>query len=381
VKNPYDPSEPVGWFNMKNKSQMSSAGVSTTSGWDSAFTAGHDADGNGSYYDVNDYLPYGAGAIEYTGPPSGYGYDGNHTMMSGDHGVTEAVVPNVGTIQMYSEAEGGDYVYDDGFDEYVAVAPGTGTHLKGYYHGEAGLSVILKEDGTWTAHDADGADVSASLTGAVTIKNLYDARQGGNVKVAQIEMDKVNSSGVFPANGLMYSSWYGLGSGKKANGIKLKSGQELKAPLTIVSESHIYVQGNYNTVNKKGASVIGDAVSLLSNAWNDTKTSASALPAATETTYNLALITGNHDTVGSGYNGGLENLPRFHEKWSGVPCNITGSLVNTWRSTFATGTWFYGGKNYEAPNRNWNYDVAFNNIANLPPYTPLAVTGREVVSW
>jgi hypothetical protein len=121
----------------------------------------------------------------------------------------------------------------------------------------------------------------------------------------------------------------------------------------VVSENSLYIQGDYNTVNKVGASVIADAVNLLSNSWNDSKTKGN-LPTASNTTYNVAMISGNLNTVTNGqYNGGLENLPRFHENWTGKQATITGSLVNTWTSQFATGTWAIGGDRYTAPNRVW----------------------------
>ena len=81
------------------------------------------------------------------------------------------------------------------------------------------------------------------------------------------------------------------------------------------------------------------------------------------------------------YNGGLENLPRFHESWSGVKCHITGSFVNLWESQHATGKWKYGSDRYKAPGRMWGYDPAFNQVKNLPPYTPMAVTAENVVTW
>ena len=149
----------------------------------------------------------------------------------------------------------------------------------------------------------------------------------------------------------------------------------------MVTENSIYVQGDYNTNNKVGAAVIADAVNLLSNSWDGSKGASSSLPGASETSFNLAIITGNTETVGSKYNGGLENLPRFHESWSGVKCNITGSFVNTWESQYANAPWRYGGNVYKAPGRAWSYDTDFNTVANLPPFTPMAVTAENVAVW
>ena len=43
--------------------------------------------------------------------------------------------------------------------------------------------------------------------------------------------------------------------------------------------------------------------------------------------------------------------------------------------------WAIGGNYYRAPNRIWNYDSSFNNVANLPPFAAMAVTAVVVCSW
>jgi hypothetical protein len=151
--------------------------------------------------------------------------------------------------------------------------------------------------------------------------------------------------------------------------------------VTVVSEDPVYIKGDFNTVNKKGAAVICDAVNLLSNAWNDSKTAASGLPTASNTTYNLAFVTGNVPTPDGGgdYSGGFENLPRFHENWSGKTASIVGSFIKIFESQFARSPWVYGGNVYQAPIRNWTYDTALNDMANLPPFTPSAVYFQRVV--
>ena len=382
VANPYDPSEPAQFFDMNSQSQMSALGVPSTSGYDSNFTDGWDANGDGDFDDPDDWLPWTPGALEYWGPPAGYTGGTGHTVMSGEHEVSESVAPSVGSIQMYEPMENGDFDLDPVSGEYEPVAPGTGNYAKGYYHDQSDLSVITHKDGSWDAYDSSGTEVTGTLqsAGAVRVISMYDARQGGNVMVTEIDISLLNGTGLFPKNGLLYSASYGSGTGTDCRGTKMVNGSELLGPLTVVTENSMYVQGDYNTVNKRGASVIADGVNLLSNAWDDTK-SPGQLPAATETTFNLAIATGNQNTVGAKYNGGLENLPRFHEKWSGVRCNIVGSFVSTWLSQQATGAWKYGGDRYTAPRRTWFYDEDFNQVANLPPFTPMAVTAREVVSW
>ena len=378
VDNPFDPLEPSSFFKMYSASQMSSMGIGSAP-LDSDF-AGFDMDGNGNPVDPGDWLPWGPGAVEWWGPEYDYTGSSGQTVMDSAHGVQTAAVPLLDSIAMFEADAGGSWDYNPATGDYTAVAPGTGAYSKGYYHDQAGLTLLTKPDGTIKAYGAGG--VALTLPGGIAqVKSIYDARQGGYVKVTEIDMDALNSSGLFPSNGLLYAANPGSGTGTSAGGVKLVKGSKLAAALTVVSENPVYVQGDYNTVNKKGASVLCDAINLLSNAWTDSKGS-SGLPTATETTFNLAFVTGNQDTVSGGaYNGGLENLPRFHESWTGKKCNLKGSLVNLWNSQHGTGAWKYGGNVYTAPNRVWSYDTDFNNAANLPPFTPLAVTTVDVVVW
>jgi hypothetical protein len=373
------------------EAQMSAAGVDTESGYDSSFQEGFDFEGDGSFEGDRDWLPFGPGALDKWGAPDGYSSGDGNTVMTGEHGLNEVVAPDNSSIAMFDAEDGGDYVYNSTTRKYDFVGAGNGTHVKGYYHDNAGLSIIVNAAGTnYEAYDANGTDVKSMVAPAVSIINVYDSRQGGNVKVAKINMGLLATSGAYPSNGLLYCSHYGTSTGTKSKGVELINGAELytksstgshvPAPLTVVTEGSAYIKGDYNTTKKVGAAIIGDAVNLLSNAWSGTKTG-SSLPTASDTTFNVAMITGNHETVGSTYNGGLENLPRFHENWTNKKATITGSFVNTWYSKFATGHWTYGGNFYTAPLRIWSYDTAFNRVASLPPFTPMVVSAVDVVSW
>ena len=397
VADPFSSAEPTAYYTLWSSAQMSSMGIASVSGFDSAFTQGHDAGLDGSYLEEGDLLPFGPGALDYWGPPDGYAGGGGHTVQCSDHDVGEAVVPRIGSIAMYEEATAGNFVYDAATQSHVPApgGPGTGTHSKGFYHENAGLSILVGADGSsWKAFDANGIEVTDSLKNiggvsgnhAITFKNIYDARQAnggaGTVRVVDIDMQKLGASGKWPSNGLLYAAHSGAGTGTSSKGVRLSNGSTLPAKLTVASDNAVYVKGDYNkgssSVSKKPAAVIGDAVNLLSNSWNDSKTHTSSLPSASATTYNMAMISGNQDTVGATYNGGLENLPRFHENWTGKACNIKGSLVNTWNSAHATGQWVYGGNRYTAPNRNWTYDTEFNDVSKLPPFTPRAVSAVDV---
>lgn len=388
VENPFDPTEPEEYVEMVSKGTIDWLGGTSVSGYDSNFTEGLDYDGDGTFYSSEyDLPPFLEGSLEFWSEPDGYTDDTGYSVLTGEHGIGEAVTPTIGSIKAYEEVEGGSYEWDTDLGDYVEVGPGAGTHDPGFFHETAGLKIIVTDDsGDWYATNSSGVDITADLklVGAVSIEEIFDARQADGssdtVMVAQVNVAALNTSGHFPSNGLLYQADLTAGPGTDCGGLMLTNASEVASGLTCVSESPIYVQGDFNTVNKKGCSVIADAVNLLSNDWDNSKT-VGTLPTAADTTFNTAIITGNQETTSSNYNGGLENLPRFHENWSGKTATITGSLVNTWQSELATGFWKYGGDRYTAPGRNWNYDESFNDLFSLPPYTPMAVSADDVVIW
>jgi len=212
-------------------------------------------------------------------------------------------------------------------------------------------------------------DVSALLpAGTITNRSFTDLHEGVTVNSTDVDMSLLKTSSYYPAGGVLYMS----DSRTTFDGARLVNGSDLDYALTVVSENPVYVQGDYNTVNKKPAAIIGDAVTFLSNSWDDSKSAMSINNrVASNTTVNASIMTGNNNTTASNYNGGLENLPRFLEKWSGKDFVFCGSLVNLWNSQQATAPWSYG-LYYTAPNRKWSYDTDLDDPSKLPPETPQA---------
>ncbi|HNC44001.1 MAG TPA: hypothetical protein PLU80_07540, partial [Acidobacteriota bacterium] len=76
--------------------------------------------------------------------------------------------------------------------------------------------------------------------------------------------------------------------------------------------------------------------------------------------------------------GGVHNFPRFCEDWTWsnpvVRFNYNGSFIFQFYSQQSNGPWMIGGpnnaSNYNAPDRNWNFDQAFRKLGGLPPGTP-----------
>ena len=377
VENPFNPLEPEVFSPLLSRDQLADLGVSSQSGYDSNFVQGFDADGDGLFTGLNDWLPWALGALEYWSEPDNYPIQGS-TVQTADHGLSEATVPSINSIGMFEPIDGGDFVLNaSGIFEPAPGGAGTGTHNRGFFHEEAGLSILTLPDGSIEATDDAGIDVTADVAPFIEVTTLYDARQGGDVQVTRIDVEGLNASNHYPSNGLLYASSYGTGTGTDLKGVQLVNGSTLAGALSVVTDGAAYIQGDYNTENKRGASVIADAVNLLSNNWDGTK-GPGDLPGATETTFNLAFISGNQETQVGAYNGGFENLPRFHENWNGINANITGSFVNAWPSQFATGAWGSGSDRYRPPRRNWSYDTSFNTVGNLPPFTPSVVLGESV---
>ncbi len=176
--------------------------------------------------------------------------------------------------------------------------------------------------------------------------------------------------------------------------------------FTVASENGVYVQGNYNTtgVTLPGgsqpapsqnylpqntslqipAAVVSDAVTILSNNWNDSKsftfpfTQADRVASATQVRFAMLTgdgITGNTSIsyAPSGFgqlNGGIHNFKRYLEQWTNVRLNYAGSLVNLFSSRNNNGFWKCCNSVYNPPIRDWTFDTTFLDPNRLPPGTP-----------
>jgi hypothetical protein len=173
-------------------------------------------------------------------------------------------------------------------------------------------------------------------------------------------------------------------SSANESGVRLVNGTDLPPlGLTVATPSPVYILGDYNvppaakgTTNTTAtlpASVAADAITILSTAWNDGN-SAAALSSrvAGNTTVNAAFLAGNVASTASSYSGGVENLPRFLESWTGKTFTYNGSMICLFNSQIATGAWG-GGNVYNPPVRQWALDQNFQFSDKLPPATPSLV--------
>ncbi len=221
---------------------------------------------------------------------------------------------------------------------------------------------------------------------------VYDYREGKTMNTLDIDMNALaayapaKNALVAPPTGsdpgILYVSTSGTnGAVRLVNGSTLPQNQVngQAAGLTVATPNPVYVKGDYNSLSTAPAAIISDALTILSNNWSDAYTSGTTIGGrpASQTTVNAAVMSGNINTSGSQYSGGLENFMRFLENWSGVNYNYNGSLVCLWQSNQVQGKWPGTGTVYNPPVRNWSFSMAVNN---LPPGTPrVRVTTR--VGW
>lgn len=235
---------------------------------------------------------------------------------------------------------------------------------------------------------------------------FYDARERRYVDVLDIDVSLLP-----PDVRIIYVAFTPpfTGSDDSADGVypalRVKNAAELPGPLTVVSNHAVYVWGDFNSIDKKPASLAGDAVTILSNAWVDDRhvcyepgggsfgcsgwgagrASDYRSPAAS-TVVNGAILAGHvptpcdwaeSDCIADGsqnyyenwFSGGLENFPRMLEHWGGQTLTYLGSLASLYSSRVAVGTW--NEDIYRPPSRNWAFDTDFRDPAKLPPGTPV----------
>lgn len=252
----------------------------------------------------------------------------------------------------------------------------------------------------------------------LTLTNtFYDQRQGQTDVVAQVDigtyaqwcttntqlLNKVN-----PANNnyptILYVADKRTVSGRMpvvrlVNCQKLPYNHDLG--FTVGTPNPLYVWGNYNTTQdgvhfslglgsttngySVPAALLCDAITLLSSNWSDAKSYSGFTSRNTPSplTLNAALITGNIPSTGTTattFSGGVHNLTRFLENWSGIQVTYNTSIVCLYQSQIATAQFLmpYSSSSnpsgyYTPPLRNWGFDPTFYDPNHQPPGVPCAL--------
>jgi type II secretory pathway pseudopilin PulG len=285
------------------------------------------------------------------------------------------------------------------------------------------VTVGVDTDGNTTVNVGNAADPTA-FNAAVALhigdivptdtrrKDMYDKREQKTMKVTTVNIGALNTAlAALPAlssayNGVVYihdetTGTRGRGDG---SGIRLTNAATLPnlsdaagqpKGFAVVSNNAMYVQGDYNTTviadgagtRTNPAAILGDAVTLLSEGWSDDNAGADiytrrADPAGASTTMtvNSAILTGNTPSNPTGSppvnSGGVQNLVRLMEDWSGYRISIKGSMGQLFMSKFMDAT--FKGPSTALPDGDYVYWVPDervldfdSDLARRPPaWTP-----------
>ena len=254
----------------------------------------------------------------------------------------------------------------------------------------------------------------------VTNATFYDYRESDQVQAVQIDVAKLNTwlASTNTRGGATYNTQNTGGSTSKGHvinsiyvlnnvprtitqlpAVRMVNGSRLpSAGLTVATPVPMYVKGDYNTTtngstyslnlgdtaNTAPASLIADAITVLSSSWSDAYNSGTSLGSRgpANITINAAMLEGIVPSNNLDYSGGVENFMRLLENWGGS-VNYNGSIVVMFPSQYATNRWQAPGAYYQAPTRNWGFDLNFLNSGKLPPLTPTvkAIIRGNWASW
>ncbi len=233
--------------------------------------------------------------------------------------------------------------------------------------------------------DADGDAVAGTFQALGLAAS--DTSHGGLVIHATI------NNATYPSSTGVDSPYaFALVQGERLPGLAETANTLDPTGLTFASDQAVYIVGDYNNLDTnplnwpllprpldwQPASVLSDSLNILSRTCLTTdvalnKNSGTNCTGGNpvDTFVNTALMSGTditNSTEAPGYNGGLENYPRFSENWAGRTLFYRGSFVSTGTPRRVSGTWT--SQAYGAPGRTWDYDTRFNLAKNLPPLTP-----------
>ncbi|HXD01662.1 MAG TPA: hypothetical protein VN048_20165, partial [Verrucomicrobiae bacterium] len=245
---------------------------------------------------------------------------------------------------------------------------------------------------------------------------FFDQRQQSSNHVVQIDVGKLGVwigtsidgctnayltskwNRTTPFNGIVYIQDLRITNTNWMNCVRLVDGKNItnglyQTGLTLATQNPLYIMGNYNcptltnvlstnTIGCRPCSVICDALTILSPDWTNqginnydaiSMNSFTTRPAADDTV-NTAIIAGNvptTDTTATGFSGGVHNLPRMLEDWTGNNLWLNTSIICLYPSVQASQQFQLPGNYYDPPTRHISFDLNFLNPATLPPGTPM----------
>jgi hypothetical protein len=290
------------------------------------------------------------------------------------------------------------------------------TSINGAVPGNDSLPTIL----TYT--NASPTSLSTNLP-FLSLNNLtYDQREQKTNLFTQIDVGMLATwaatnaavQNVLPAANGQYPTILYVADRRNANAnqlpsVRLMDGAQLPANnnigFTVATMNPLYVWGNYNvqtagsaanasagstnTSATVPAALMSDSLTVLSPDWTDdqgyqTYNNSSSAFDATTMTINAAIVTGTVASTGTSatnFSGGVHNLPRLLENWSGQSLWLNTSILRLWSSEYATNQFRnpYGftpapvNPYYNPPTRHYAFDLNYLNPADVPPGIPVAL--------
>ncbi|CAA6692990.1 MULTISPECIES: hypothetical protein [unclassified Lentimonas] len=274
---------------------------------------------------------------------------------------------------------------------------------------------------------------SGEEPGKIT-SGMHDARQGADLDIIEIDIgalkDLVHDNNAADWgggtsqpenwwNGVVYVDFPQQNSSSDRDdnvnpaiegwGVKLTNAETIPNPsfahakdiygMSLATNQMLYVQGNYNADGdfdtgsptdpdssnfaaedeEAPAALIADSITFLSVDWKDVNSSIYGQRTAENTEVSAAILTGlvpSGETGQKSYSGGVENFPRFLEKWNDKTFLMRGSIVALFESEVGTAPWGTGSV-YNPPNREWGFHSKFGE-GYLPPGTPNTRNYRAV---
>jgi hypothetical protein len=297
-------------------------------------------------------------------------------------------------------------------------------------YSRAGLRITIDTTGTCKIEEVTRAGVVTDKTSTYNptdgspkvvtdTTSVWDKREGRNVTVTEIDIATLKTilDAVDPDTGVTRSAafngilYVNLKSGsadspsavRLINGASTPYGTDSSDPtgFAVATNGGLYIKGNYNSTAigtdadsnpvHNPAMLMGDAMTVLSPGWDDANDAGALSTRIANTTGNCGedgitpeadmqkvyagLVTGNNPPKPTADSGGVQNLVRYLEDWTGKTVEFHGSLGRLFNSKMFTRPFVQPGTGvgkevYNLPaSRNFIFDRALTR--HPPPGSPM----------
>ncbi len=271
---------------------------------------------------------------------------------------------------------------------------------------------------SWYRNNSDGTDAAVSSSNNTSYNkaldtpsvsgnhkdSLYDYSDGLWMTVTYVNVAKFFTNDPTATDQIIYleGKFDSTQTPKVRDVFCLYNAATLNRALTFVSNCPIYIWGSYNSHATKSSAIMSDLITVLSKNWSPSYSASTSTRTGANDTVMACLMGGvrrarvdpswNDPNNANYYNWNLDenstysdrtgqphNHMSFMENFSGYTMTFSGSLVAMWRCLHLTGEWRFshpaGNNNvYTQPARNYNFDSRYNNLANMPPGTPVVIS-------